>query len=130
MQFPPNQIGGKSCAYQGAIQRSQLLLIDFAAEQPQLPLNPLPHHHRGIGFFGGILQRRFNVTVGNAARPQLPRDPELSLLPRLRPVPRELPRIPCVINQVLPASIALPRLLRAFHPRSAVASAFFMSETE
>src|SRR5215470_15549522 len=42
------------------------------------------------------------MPVGNSPRAQVSRNPEFPLLPRLRPQPRKLLRIPRVIEQIFP----------------------------
>src|SRR4029077_14729931 len=92
----------KSRPNQRSIQRSHLPLINLPAKQPQLPLNPLPDNCRGIRSRRRILDRRLNMPVRNPPRPQVPSNPKLPLLPRFRPQPRELLRVPSIVQQVLP----------------------------
>src|SRR6266404_2185005 len=97
-QFPTHYVRGKPRPQQAPIQGSQLLFVEFPAEGAQLPFDALAHHRTLIRRLGSFVQRRFNMPVRNPSPPQVARNPEFSLLARFRPLPRELLRIPRVID--------------------------------
>src|SRR4029077_7746757 len=107
LQFAPYHVGGKSCAQQAAVGGSHLLFINFAAIRPQLAFDARAHHRAFIVLPGRFLQRRLDMPVRDAPRPQVPRNAKLTLLAPLGPLARKLLGVLRVID--------LPTFLQTRH---------------
>src|SRR5215469_6467094 len=110
--FFANEVRREAGSEQRAVQRRKLALVNLSSRHSQFPFNALADQRGRIGILGSFLQRGFDVAIGNAACAKLPRDSELTLLPRFRAKAYKLFRIAGVIDQVL----AFQALDDAFQP--------------
>lgn len=102
VQFLADEVRRKSRRNQRPVQRSDLPLVNLAAESAQFSLNPLPDYRRRVSLFARGLQRHLDMTVRHSPGPQIPCDAKRSLFSRFRAMSRELLGIPRVVQEVLP----------------------------
>ena len=83
-QFGADDVRGKTGAEKAAIQRSDLLLPEGAANVREVALEARPDGCRFIRFGKDGVQCGVDVAIGYAARAQLARNAEASLAARVR----------------------------------------------
>jgi len=101
VELAADNVGGETGAEEARVNGSHFLFVEFASEGTQFAFDALAHHRALIGGLGSFVQRRFDVPVRNPTPPQVARNPEFTLLARFGPLPRELLRIPRVIDQAV-----------------------------
>src|SRR6266704_5888807 len=104
VEFAADYVGGEAGAEKTAVDGGHLPFVDLlacigAAKGAQLALDSLAHDGGFVGFLGGFFEGGFNVAVGDAAGAQVASHAEFSLFARFGALPRELLRIPRVVNQ-------------------------------
>src|SRR6266571_3014208 len=106
VEFAADYVGGEADAEKTAVDGGHLPFVDLlacigAAERAQLALDALADDGGFVGFLGGFFEGGFNVAVGDAAGAEVAGHAEFPLLARFGALPRELLRIPRVVNQAV-----------------------------
>src|SRR6266700_1548869 len=107
VEFAADYVGGEAGAKKAAVDGGHLPFVDLfacmfvcigAAKGAQLALDALADDGGFVRFLGGFFECRFNVAVRNATGPEATCDAKFSLLAGFSALPRELLRIPRVVN--------------------------------
>jgi len=111
MEFAADEVGGESRSKERAIKGRDFLLVKFAAKQAELVVNPLTDERGRVDVGVCFLECGFDVTIRDAAGPQIPRDAVRPLFPVFSAVAEELLRVACVVEKIF----AFQSLYGGFH---------------
>src|SRR6266705_4545124 len=112
-EFAADEVGGEAGAEEGAVERGDFAVVNFAAEKLHLPFDALADERSFVRFLGYFVQGGFDVAIRDAAGAEVAGDAEFALLARFGALPRELLGIAGVVNQTR----ALQSLDYLFHQR-------------
>lgn len=97
-QFATDDVCGEAGAEEAAIERGELLVVDFAAEGAEFSRDALADERSFVGLLGGFFDGSFDVAVRDAAGPEVARDAELALLARFGAMTGKLLGVAGVVN--------------------------------
>ncbi len=100
-KFGTDRVGGKAGAKKGAIERGELAFVERAAHLRQAALQARPHQSALVQLLKNRRQRRFDVTVREAASAQIARDAEATLTTCLRVAARVVERVAGVVQIIV-----------------------------
>ena len=99
LEFAADDGGGESRAVEAAVERGELLFVDFAPIGAQLALDALPDQGGFVGLLRDLFQSCLDVAVGNTASTQLARHAKFSLFSSFGAVARKLVGVARVVKQ-------------------------------
>jgi hypothetical protein len=98
VEFGANEVGREAGPEEGAVDRGDSFVINFAAVGFQFAFDPLANQCAWVGLCCGLFERAVDDAVGNSAGAQFARNTEFALFARLRPVARELLSVALIVE--------------------------------